>query len=183
MTHCATRHSDLPAAHTNPAVFDNTLLTYSALVCRMRSGGTHHAAVCHSHEMLVAGTIQSEAWEETCTKLQGEVHEAQKIRGNKRNAARNEQGHQKTPAFVYALLQQVVQQSSERVQPQGCLSDVGLHTGGRPRGTCWPLVRSVLLVRSQTCTSRHDAVIDSLRSAEQTGGVLRWSSDGPVLNW
>ena len=73
-------------------------------------------------------------------------------RGNSRSAASNVQGHQKTPAFIEAVLKSTLselksdatkQQPKERT-PRGAFTDVGLHTGGKPRDICWSLILSTL---------------------------------------
>jgi hypothetical protein len=58
------------------------------------------------------------------------------------------QGHQKTPSFISALVEQAVDfvasEASEcgfYYQARGGITDVGKHTGGLPRETCWPLVK------------------------------------------
>jgi hypothetical protein len=62
--------------------------------------------------------------------------------GEKRSAGSNKQGHQFTPAMVHALLTQAVKQSGGSVPPKGGFTDCGIHTGGQPRNTSFPLVRS-----------------------------------------
>jgi hypothetical protein len=68
-----------------------------------------------------------------------------------------QQGHQKTPAFISALLEQVADDLEDKesnvgiegkkndvgVAPKGGFTDVGMHTGGCARNTSWPLARSV----------------------------------------
>ena len=68
-----------------------------------------------------------------------------KRHGDKRSAAGGKQGHQRTPAFIHAILKQSLDNntSSDEMQPLGGLTDVGLHTGGEKRDTCYSLVRSV----------------------------------------
>ena len=93
--------------------------------------------------------------------------EVQQRKRDKRSAV-NGQGHQKTPAMVYALLKQAQQvdwetdivdgdeqdimrvASKPEVLPQGGFTDVGLHTGGKPRNTPWMLVQAVFQVRKAT---------------------------------
>ena len=73
--------------------------------------------------------------------------EAQQRHGDKRHAGTG-QGHQKTPTFIAAVLTDAVDLSKEEVKteeksqtaPQGGFTDVGQHTGGRARDTCWALV-------------------------------------------
>lgn len=65
-------------------------------------------------------------------------------------------GFQRTPAFILAVIkdalvevqQQQQQQRSCRQDsmPRGGFTDVGLHTGGMPRATAWPLVQQTLQV-------------------------------------
>ena len=70
-------------------------------------------------------------------------------KGGNRSAAGKKKGHQKTPAFVHAvLLQAKICTCQEKraypdVLPKGGFTDVGLHTGGQRRDTCFALARSV----------------------------------------
>lgn len=69
-----------------------------------------------------------------------------------RSAADGKQGHQRTPAMIEALLKDAkaaVDGEKQRLDhnPGGGFTDVGLHTGGTPRDTAWPLVREVFQVR------------------------------------
>jgi hypothetical protein len=71
--------------------------------------------------------------------------EASEIRGEKRSAANNIQGHQKTAAFIIAVLKDAAEEVTKPTQePRGGFTDVGMHTGGNQRNTAWPIVRSVL---------------------------------------
>jgi hypothetical protein len=62
-------------------------------------------------------------------------------------------GFQRTPSFILAVIKdsllQVQQQLSckQESMPKGGFTDVGLHTGGMPRATAWPLVQQTLQVR------------------------------------
>ena len=93
------------------------------------------------------------------------LKEAEYRKKNKRSAAFNEQGHQKTPAFIHALLlgafdvvssgmdqKDADDNAVEKHKARGGFTDVGLHTGGLPRDTSWPLVREVIKVPE--CCSR-----------------------------
>lgn len=55
-------------------------------------------------------------------------------------------GHQRTPAFIASCLAQAIETDSDDdvIQPRGALTDVGLHTGGKPRDTCFSLVIAVI---------------------------------------
>ena len=69
-------------------------------------------------------------------------------KGNERSAGGDRQGHQKTPAFIQAILIQALCDTkstteNEDVLPRGGFTDVGQHTGGKARDTVFALVRSV----------------------------------------
>jgi hypothetical protein len=77
--------------------------------------------------------------------------EAIKRHGTSRSAGSNEQGHQKTPAFVHTILSDALaatRTGSKGIvsKPVGGTTDVGLHTGGKPRSTCFAIVAAVLEV-------------------------------------
>ena len=71
-------------------------------------------------------------------------------KGDKRSAARNEQGHQKTPTMIQAVLldalADLVRKTDLLTPARGGFTDVGLHTGGHARNTTWPLVIAVLQI-------------------------------------
>ncbi|KAE9310545.1 hypothetical protein PF008_g20432 [Phytophthora fragariae] len=88
---------------------------------------------------------------------------AQQGRGSKRSAVVNDLGHQKTPQFIAAVVRRAVAsvtsevedededdddedefEGDKRFAPHGGTTDVGQHTGGRPRDTCWPLVHAAI---------------------------------------
>lgn len=70
------------------------------------------------------------------------LSDAQKRTGDKRTAAKGEQGHQKTPAFILAVIEDALQKGTH--QPRGGFTDVGLHTGGSARATQWPLALAIV---------------------------------------
>jgi len=80
-------------------------------------------------------------------KFYAELSVSEKETGDKRSAGHNPRGHQLTPAFVEAVLRDVMADpealAGERAvsKPRGGFTDVGLHTGGNRRNTAWPLVR------------------------------------------
>ncbi|KAI8893829.1 hypothetical protein BC833DRAFT_652595, partial [Globomyces pollinis-pini] len=63
--------------------------------------------------------------------------------GDKRSALNKGGGHQKTPSFICSLIDCVIEESEEYM-PRGGTTDVGLHTGGIGRNTCWHLVKAVM---------------------------------------
>jgi len=107
--------------------------------------GRDHTALCHGkkccYEKLV--TCGSVVWPnfnryfEKRKKLHEEARSAQ----NKDTG-----GHQRTPAFIASCLAQAIETDSDDdvIQPRGALTDVGLHTGGKPRDTCFSLVIAVI---------------------------------------
>lgn len=68
----------------------------------------------------------------------------QTIRGDDRSAKGTErQGLQKTPAWVQAVFWDALAKTGAPQQaPCGGFTDVGLHTGGIPRATAWPLAEA-----------------------------------------
>ena len=72
------------------------------------------------------------------------LSKAAERKGDKRSAAGNEQGNQKTPAMVRAILTDALAQLESEDEPtegstapRGGFTDVGLHTGGHARNTAW----------------------------------------------
>ena len=84
--------------------------------------------------------------------VQARLVQAESRTGDKRSAAGGKQGHQKTPAFIVAIVRDAIEDipldedPSSCHQPSGGLTDVGLHTGGALRPTSWPLAASVARV-------------------------------------
>ncbi|CAM9896127.1 unnamed protein product, partial [Ectocarpus fasciculatus] len=81
--------------------------------------------------------------------LNKSLAQASERHGDKRTAAGGRQGHQKTPSMIEALLQDAktaLDGASACHPPRGGFTDVGLHTGGRPRETAWPLTLAVFQV-------------------------------------
>jgi hypothetical protein len=72
--------------------------------------------------------------------------------GDGRSASGGKQGHQYTPAFIHAIARQAKtcpcaikkECNCTKVVPKGAFTDNGRHTGGEPRNTSFPLVRSFL---------------------------------------
>lgn len=106
--------------------------------------------------MVHCGVLPAEQMAGFRAALSGALAKAAQRKGDERSAAGGGQGHQKTPAMVRALVLQALDQleadEEDEVparQPQGGFTDVGLHTGGAPRDTAWPLVREAIRVRCQ----------------------------------
>ena len=86
------------------------------------------------------------------------LSQAQARKGDKRSAAANDQGNQKTPAMIKAVLIDALSGCEDgTTAPRGGFTDVGLHTGGYERNTSWALIRAVLqaLLEEQSLFYRH----------------------------
>ena len=114
---------------------------------------------------MPCGSLPAPRFPAFLTNLQAAFSKAKKRKGDERSAHVDErQGHQRTPAMILALALQALRQTAsgddtdgdgsgveqpaeegEQV-PRGGYTDVGLHTGGTPRDTAWPLVREALKV-------------------------------------
>lgn len=106
-----------------------------------------HNAVPTTFGVLPCGRLDPNDSAKFSQILQGELLEAQQRTGSARSAAVNEVGHQKTPQFIAALVKTtLVSLCGEKVTfaPYGGTTDVGLHTGGQYRDTCWPVVQAVV---------------------------------------
>jgi hypothetical protein len=86
------------------------------------------------------------------------LSQARARKGDKRSAAANDQGNQKTPAMIKAVLIDALSGCEDgTTAPRGGFTDVGLHTGGYERNTSWALIRAVLqaLLEEQSLFYRH----------------------------
>ncbi|KAG7675177.1 hypothetical protein KSW81_002679 [Nannochloris sp. 'desiccata'] len=114
-------------------------------------GAIEHSSTCEGSCVLHAGSISVE---DTCrffNILEKLLVKAQSKKGEARSAASNNQGHQKTPSFIDALVRDAMRKlrrgedgSDCASQPRGGFTDVGLHTGGEARNTAWPLFKESL---------------------------------------
>lgn len=141
----------------------------SALPCLPRStdgGGIQHTATCEGSSVLSCGQLDGSMVKAFDRHLQAAMAVVAERKGDARSAALGRQGHQKTPAMVAAAVQQALAQTRAEAAaaarsgssgpgqapvvpeavPQGGFTDVGLHTGGLPRDTAWPLVREAVRV-------------------------------------
>ena len=107
--------------------------------------GYQFSSVANSYVNLHVGEKRMEEKEKFWNRFQSTLSIVSKRHGDQRSAAGGKQGHQRTPAFIHAILKQSLDNntSSDEMQPLGGLTDVGLHTGGEKRDTCYALVRSV----------------------------------------
>lgn len=129
----------------------------------LSNGDIRHAADCAGSSVVHCGQLPASELGAFQGALQAVMAQVAERKGDARSAAGGRQGHQKTPAMVRAAALQALAQLraeegakvAEEV-PQGGFTDVGLHTGGLPRGTAWPLVRDAFKVRS---TAAHNALL------------------------
>eukprot|EP00899_Mesostigma_viride_P019525 jgi/Mesvir1/27574/Mv07319-RA.1 len=126
---------------------------------RFTPGGpsnAHHSATSHADAVLCHKLVPKEQWDRLLEKVYQLLQRAEDNarRTGHRSAARGHRGHQRTPALVSALVHDAVQfiltgkevEGWEESQPRGGFTDVGLHTGGIRRDTCWALVKEVAQV-------------------------------------
>jgi hypothetical protein len=118
-------------------------------------------AFATDYEVLHIGTCTIDELPENEQAFQSLLAKVQSRTGDNRSAKGGQQGHQRTPAFIQALYQQVFSSSSVEQLPRGGFTDVGLHTGGEPRSTAGPLVFSALKQALQDYERRFDGSISS----------------------
>ncbi|KAJ3031469.1 UNVERIFIED_CONTAM: hypothetical protein HDU68_003800 [Siphonaria sp. JEL0065] len=115
-----------------------------------RRGTGHHdeysSPSLDSVGLIHVGTVEKELFDSRFAPCFNDSFSTSRKRyGEQRSAASGQQGHQKTPAFIKAVLlqtltaMQVKAGSVDPFVPFGATTDVGLHTGGKPRSTSWPL--------------------------------------------
>ena len=95
-----------------------------------------------SYQVLHAGECDSNELDHVWSNFEKSFREGGERTGFLRSAAGGRQGHQRTPAFIHAVLIDVLNNKNGTL-PLGCCTDVGLHTGGDRRDTHFALVRSV----------------------------------------
>ena len=115
-------------------------------------GRYQFTAVAKSFQTLCVGVIpnSSNGQREFLRKFQSLFNKRRQKSGDERSAAGGRQGHQKTPAFIHAVMLQALKLKCDEEEcefgdelPRGGFTDVGLHTGGEKRDTCFPLVNFV----------------------------------------
>jgi len=119
-----------------------------------------------SASLQVVGELPEDLLEDFQAEITTRLSEASELKGGNRSAVNGAESHQKTPSFLRSLLQNAIQTVVNRQAipdkgedlpdrdaekqldkaPQGGFTDVGLHTGCKPRHTTWPLVCAVLHV-------------------------------------
>ncbi|KAF0718113.1 hypothetical protein As57867_001892, partial [Aphanomyces stellatus] len=126
---------------------------WQAQVSRRPAGATVVASP-QSVSSLDLGLVPTTSVSSVLAKLNALLCKVQHRRGSDRSAV-NGQGNQKTPHFIHALACQTLRtmdtdadedqdEVQSQIAPYGGSTDVGLHTGGQPRATSWPLVDAAL---------------------------------------
>lgn len=113
------------------------------------TGQCVHGSAPKTHHLLCCADLSANLMKKYDAAFQLELLQAQRRHGSKRSAKTHELGHQKTPQFIKAVVQRAVASAtdvdeSSSITPQGGTTDVGQHTGGLPRDTCWPLVQAAI---------------------------------------
>ncbi|PRW58669.1 hypothetical protein C2E21_2704 [Chlorella sorokiniana] len=145
-------------------------------------GGIQHTATCDGSSVLCLGQVASSQLGALRRNMDSAMAAVAERKGDARSAAIGRQGHQKPPAMVAAALRQALAQTHSDASagkgkqqavkvpeclPQGGFTDVGLHTGGLPRDTAWPLVReAVQAMLSHAPACRGCATPDLFQLAE-----------------
>uniref|UniRef100_A0A7S1C6A7 ubiquitinyl hydrolase 1 n=2 Tax=Bicosoecida sp. CB-2014 TaxID=1486930 RepID=A0A7S1C6A7_9STRA len=116
-------------------------------------------AVCDGHRMVPLQDRCRTPLPEVYVKVKTLLDEAAAATSGNKGARRSQPGqygHQKTPGFLWAIAFDAIAHDMEwvgktdskttedRTMPIGGFTDVGLHTGGVPRPTSWPLAFEAL---------------------------------------
>ncbi|CAH0519298.1 unnamed protein product [Peronospora belbahrii] len=115
------------------------------------SGDCVHSAVSKTQHVLHCADLDTKSEAVFSENFPIKLREAQNCKGSDRSAAKNKLGHQKTPQFIAAVVRRTVNSLGKEVNdvalsdgPRGGTTDVGLHTGGQARDTCWAVVQAVI---------------------------------------
>lgn len=113
-----------------------------------------HTAHCNDGTLLGCGSLPADK-HSACMQ-----HIHQLIATKQEEKKKGQKGFQRTPAFVHSVVTEALQLfqvngpasscgsglGGSGEMPRGGFTDVGLHTGGLPRDTCWPLVKETMQV-------------------------------------
>ncbi|KAJ3312282.1 hypothetical protein HDU76_002913 [Blyttiomyces sp. JEL0837] len=104
-----------------------------------------YGAKAAKESVIECGHVQSDQLDKVLENIKELMKKASTITGDERSAASGKQGHQRTPSFVRAIIEQaIIGDENLEVLPRGGSTDVGLHTGGRARETVVPCIVAVL---------------------------------------
>eukprot|EP00037_Helgoeca_nana_P031742 m.409107 g.409107 ORF g.409107 m.409107 type:complete len:3050 (+) comp28456_c0_seq1:346-9495(+) len=133
-----------------------------------------------SMTQLVAGEVSIEQLDPFILTFDKLFIKAKTKKGGQRSAATGDQGHQKTPNFILAVLQDAIEADTgaKTHLPKGGMTDVGLHTGGQARSTAWPLAAALArfvvehLVRDLPSSPRHHHHIGASKADPSFEAIL-----------
>ncbi|WIA08443.1 hypothetical protein OEZ85_007880 [Tetradesmus obliquus] len=119
-------------------------------------GAICHTASSASHASLCCGHVPADNFSTLVQTMHTLIEQRRQDKAKAKDNSKS--GFQRTPAFILAVIKdalvEVQQQQQQQQQrscrqdsmPRGGFTDVGLHTGGMPRATAWPLVQQTLQV-------------------------------------
>ncbi|KAE9292554.1 hypothetical protein PF001_g18668 [Phytophthora fragariae] len=115
----------------------------------LSTGECVHSSVPKSHRLFHCVDLKTVLTAKFRDAFASTLHEAQQCERSRRSAATSELGNQKTPQFVAAVVRRAVASITGTADqsnslPKGGTTDVGQHTGGQPRDTCWALVQAAI---------------------------------------
>jgi hypothetical protein len=134
-------------------------------------------AGCSEHRLLACGVLPAEDF--TAGSFQSQLREelSRREQERKKDAAK---GFQRTPAFVHAVVLDVLEASRRDARrdngslARGGFSDVGQHTGSEHRATAWPLVCQTIQVSAGLSWDLHatsDRLLPSCAGCMPTAGL------------
>lgn len=131
-------------------------------------GACHHTSYTSSTSRLFSASIPAEQYSELILTMHSIIQKQQALKQKeKQQGVKRYRSHfQRTPAFIQSALQAALATLAARAQqeqsaaggmgqevaevpfppPKGGFTDVGLHTGGQPKATAWPVLQSMVKV-------------------------------------
>lgn len=150
---CPSRHLVLTARCFRAGSLSGSSCHATTLPTDSGSSTLPFGSVAGGASIIHAGAVEEKQWEVLFSNFQQALAKASKRQGYNRTAAGGNQGHQRTPAMICALLKDAKAaldgDGAARHLPAGGFTDVGLHTGGSPRDTAWSLAREVFKVSNK----------------------------------
>ncbi|GMF14764.1 unnamed protein product [Phytophthora lilii] len=112
------------------------------------TGECVHAAIPTLHKVFHCADLDTEMDAKFEAAFASELQKARERKGFERSAAQSNMVHQKTPQFIVAVVKRAVASiqgtPTRSILPKGGTTDVGMHTGGQARDTCWSLVQAAI---------------------------------------
>lgn len=117
---------------------------------RVGGDGASFVASPNSFAVVSVGVLAQRLIPTFFEKLRIAFCKTQSRTGDKRSAAGRQQGNSRTPILIEAVARDALYatETGEDIEVEsptrGGFTDVGLHTGGAPRDTAWPLVCALI---------------------------------------